>query len=64
MRRRPRADLRTNHLETSTIDRRTALNTLATIPFAISGIPIAQLAARGESLHEKQSDAAWLVTSV
>ena len=56
--------MRTNHLETSTIDRRTALNTLATIPFAISGIPIAQLAARGESLHEKQSDAAWLVTSV
>jgi hypothetical protein len=39
--------LRTNHLETSTIDRRTALKTLATIPFAISGIPIAQLVLDG-----------------
>ena len=42
MRRRPQGDLHTDHLETPTIDRRTALKSLATIPFAINGIAIAQ----------------------
>ena len=42
MRRRLRTDSHTHHLDTPTVDRRTALTTLATIPFALSGIAIAQ----------------------